>query len=107
MFKYYIFRVKSVTNTQNFYQILTLMNREDELCRLAKWADKHRYTNPLRLYKTRLTDTEKALFRARIDTPYATRYAHAAFILKKVLFPRLKYYTKGSARAYKHALLTP
>jgi hypothetical protein len=104
---YDIPRLKTVGNVQKFYALLTLMNREDELRRLTKWADRNGRVHPLHLYKNRLADTEKALSRARIDAPYVTRYAHAAFILKRVLFPQSKYYRKGSASAYKRILLTP
>jgi hypothetical protein len=102
----YLSNRNSRNNLQNFFTVLTLMNREDELRRLVKWAGRNGHAHPLRLYKNRLTDTEKTLFRARFDAPLAIRNAHAAFILKKVLFPQPKYYQKGSASAYKRASLT-
>lgn len=107
MNEYYLTCRRWGNDLRKLYAMLTFLNREDELRRLVKWAGRNGYTNPLRLYKNRHADTKRALFRAWIDAPYIARYAYAAFILKKVLFPQPNYNRKGSASAYKCILLTP
>ncbi len=92
---------------RKFFAALTLLNRQEELEQLVKWAKQKGYLAPLHLYEIRLSDTQKALFRTQIAMPRVAVCAHIAHVSKKVLFSRPKYYQKGSACAYKRAWLTP
>jgi hypothetical protein len=103
---YYVSPHKYSDNPRLFNKNLMLLNRQEELAQLVKWAQRKGHRNPLRLYESCLADTRKALFQAEIEATRVAAFARFGHMMKKVLFPRPKYYQRGSATAYKRGWLT-
>ena len=103
---YYLSHRKSGDNLHLFYKTLMLLNPQEQLDQLEKWVRRKGHLNPLRLYENCHADTQKALFRVEIEACRLAAFARLGHMLKKALFPRPKYYQKGSASAYKRGWLT-
>ena len=86
---------------REFYRILCLYNRRSELNRLVAWAKRKRLSRSLHLYKNRLEDTERILFRYRVESPRITALAYRVHQFGYFLFPQSRYPAKGSASGYK------
>jgi hypothetical protein len=100
--KIYKFRTQDVLFAwQRFYPILCTLNRRRELNRLIGWATRKRLTHPLSLYRLRLADEERRLFRYRLAHPRLTAFAYSLHLLAYVFFPVPRYLEKGSASAYR------
>jgi hypothetical protein len=84
------------------YPILQAFNRRDELLRLVKWASAKRATGALRLYRSRLIDEERRLFRYHHNSPLAYQWATILFWINRLISPTPRYLPKGSARAYRY-----
>src|SRR4051812_4287130 len=101
MNKYKVYGLGFRANCRDFYRIFCTYNRRSELRRLAAWAKRKRLSRPLHLYKSRLEDTERILFRYRVETPGMTALAYRVHHLAYFLFPPSRYPARGSARGYK------
>jgi len=85
------------------WNILRLLNRRAELERLLRWAERKRLTGPRRCYAFHLVDVERLLFRYRVNSPAATRWALCVYRLKCLLFPSPRYLARGAAAGYARA----
>lgn len=90
-------RKEFVTETR---RILYLLNREEELQRLVKWAIRKRLPGPRKCYEDHLEDVERKLLRCRMETPQAAQWARRAHVLKRLLVSRPRYPQRGAAVGY-------
>lgn len=81
-------------------RILYLMNRQDELQRLVRWAVRNRLTGPRKCYEGHLEDVERKLWRCRVQSLGAAKLAYRASFLKRILFRPPRYPARGSAAGY-------
>ena len=82
------------------------MNQRAELGRLVTWAERKRLDGPKRWYQSLFDGTEQALWRHRVRTPGAVRWAKLVYWLRRVVFPAPRYPTRGSAAVYTRKRLT-
>lgn len=85
---------------REFWAILRLLNRHDELQRLVRWAKRKRLAGPRKCYKSHLEDMERRLFRYRVESPATVRKARCLQLMKRVLFRPPRYPAKGAALGY-------
>lgn len=81
-------------------RILYLMNRQDELQRLVRWAVQKELAGPRKCYEGHLEDVEQKLLRCRVQSPGAAKLAYRASFLKRILFHPPRYPARGSAAGY-------
>lgn len=86
-----------------FQQILTTINRRNELRRLAAWASLKRLTPQQKYYQRCVEAEEVRLVRHAITHRYLTRVAYAVVALRQSLFPPPRYHRRGVARVYTRA----
>lgn len=82
------------------WSVLRLLNRQAELEQLIAWAERKRLAGPLRCYTFHLRDTERLLFRYRVNNSAAVHGAMWLYRLRRALFPPPRYLTHGAARGY-------
>lgn len=86
----------------HFTRIFRLLNRKAELKRLIKWAKRKKYNKPLRLYRTRLEDTELLLLRNTVKNPKIFRRIRMFHFLAHLIIAEPKYPKKGIAAHYRY-----
>lgn len=65
---------------------LRLLERKHDLETLVRWAE-HKNNAPHAYFLSLLYDTERQLFRKRVQTPWATSWAQNLYRLSRLLFP--------------------
>lgn len=81
-------------------RILYLLNREEELQRLVRWAVRKRLPGPRSCYERHLEEVERKLLRCRMESPQAAQWARRAHVLKRLLVSRPRYPMRGAAAGY-------
>lgn len=81
-------------------RILYLMNRQEELQRLVKWAVRKELSGPRKCYEGHIENVERKLLRSRVETPRAALWAQRAHALKRLLINRPRYPRRGAATEY-------
>ena len=81
-------------------RILFLINRQEELQRLVKWAVRKELTGPRKCYEGHIENVERKLLRYRVEAPRAASWAQRAHVLKRLLVSRPRYPRRGAAAEY-------
>lgn len=86
---------------QQWYRLLCLFNRRDELERLIAWARQKRLRYPLALYETHRAETERLLWHSQRHYPTRTRLVRVVHWMKTLFFGTPRYLPKGAASFYR------
>lgn len=92
-----------VTETR---RILYLMNRQEKLQRLVKWAIRKKLTGPRKCYEGHIENVEQKLLRYRVEAPRAASWARRVHVLKRFLVSRPRYPRRGAAAEYSRRYAT-
>ncbi len=84
----------------DYQATIRLLNRERELTQLVRWAERKRLKGQHFHYSRLLNDTERALWRKRVQTPWAAAWAFSLYRLSCLVFPD-EPHRKGCARKFR------
>ncbi len=77
------------------------LNRQAELQRIIRWAQRKRLAQPLKFYRRRLEDEQVRHARYALISPRAAIVARWVHFLTRPFRPTPRFYHKGSAAPYR------
>src|SRR5579859_5396810 len=91
---------------RDFWTVYCLLGRRKDLTRLVEYSRRKRISGPSKHYGRLLADDELRLGRYRMRAPRLVALASLSYRLNKLIFPTPKYFSSGTAKAYRTQNLT-